>query len=125
MNKVVGGALAVAAGAAHALAVAAEANADTLFGAMAFSENTQAVGWGTGPTWQAAEDAAFRQCSNANLKAFDCDSAAFTPSPGCVAVVSNGTGWAPGTGATKDAATQAANQQLQGGPGQVMSAQCV
>jgi hypothetical protein len=124
MNKVVGGALAVAAGAALALAVSAEANADALIGAMAFSSNTNAVGWGTGPTWQAAEDAAFRQCSTANPTATDCAAAGWTRG-GCVAVVVNDQDWASGVAATKDEAIQQANQHLGGAPGQVISAQCL
>jgi hypothetical protein len=122
MNKVVGGGLAVVAGTALALAVPAEANAATLIGAMAFSQNTQAFGWGTGPTWQAAEDAAFHQCQTANLAAFDCTAVGWIPS-GCAALVSNGQNWVAGRGPTQDAATQDANQQLPGG--QVISAQCL
>ncbi len=121
MNKVVGGAVAVAAGAALALAVSAEANADALFGAMAFSSTTKAVGWGTGPTKQAAQDAAVGQCS---ATAQDCKPAGATQG-GCVAIVANAQNWQSGGGATKDAAIQYANQGLAGGPGQVISAQCV
>ena len=121
MHKVIGGAVAVAAGATLALAVSAEASADALFGAMAFSPTTKAVGWGTGPTKQAAQDAAVGQCS---ANAQDCKPAGATQG-GCVAIVGNAQNWQSGGGATKDTAIQFANQNLPGGPGQVISAQCV
>jgi len=124
MNKVVGGALAVAAGAALALAVSAEANADAPFGAMFFSPNTKAVGWGTGPTRLAAQIAAFGQCAAANPTADDCTSAGWIQG-GCMAIVANDQSYTGGKGATKDAAIQDANQRLPGAPGQVLTVQCV
>jgi hypothetical protein len=122
MNKVVRGTLAVAAGAALALAVPAEANAAPSFGAMAYSPAKGTVGWGTGPTRQAAQDAAYNQCS-ANTD--DCAWAAWT-NGGCVAVVQGvPPGWGGGSGPTKDVAIDAANQAMGGAPGQVLSVQCV
>src|SRR5271163_4544087 len=122
MNKVLSGTLAVASGAALALAMPAEANADRPFGAMAYSPSTNTVAWGTGPTRQAAQDAAYNQCS-ANTE--DCAWAAWTKG-GCAAVVQGAPpGWGGGSGPTKDAAIQAANQNMGGAPGQVLSVQCV
>jgi Domain of unknown function (DUF4189) len=122
MNKVVSGTLAFAAGAALALAVPAEANADPAFGAMAYSPSKNNAVWGTGPTRQAAQDAAYNQCS-ANTD--DCVWAAWT-NGGCAAVVLGGPpGWGGGSGPTTDAAIQSANQNMGGAPGQVLSVQCV
>jgi hypothetical protein len=129
MNKLVSGTTAVVAlavGAALALAVPGQANADGLFGAMTYSPSTGTVGWGTGPTRQAAQDAAYDQCSPS---ADDCTWVAYTqagiPNDGCLALVKNNQNWAGGNGSTKDAAIQAANQKNGGPPGQVLSAQCV
>jgi hypothetical protein len=125
MNKLVGGTTAVvvfAVGAALALAVPGQANADAPWGAIAYSPSTNGANWGTGPTTKAAEDAAYNQCStNAN----DCTAAAWTQT--CAAVVTNNQGWGGGTGATREAAIQNANtaQDLGGAPAQTVLAQCL
>jgi hypothetical protein len=120
MNKLVSGIMAVAAGAALAIAVPAKANADPQWGAMAYSLSTNSAGWGTGPTLEAAQGAANNQCAaNAN----DC-TAAGDIQGGCVAVVSNSQGWAFGTGLTRDAAIKDANTHAPAAT-QVVLAQCV
>lgn len=132
MNKLVSGTMAVTAGAALALAVPAEANADALFGAMAYSPvptpvPTNDVGWGTGPTQQAAIDAAFNQCTAASGNPA-CSLVYLPTDGGCVALVQRTDGeWIGGLGMTKDAATAAARQALGGPPAQqqVVSVQCV
>jgi hypothetical protein len=124
MNKVVSAMAAFTAGAALALAVPAEANADPQWGVMVWSPSQSAnaaVNWGTGPTMQVAKDAAFKQCS-----ASDCAWVGTTQG-GCVALLSNNNGWGGGDGPTKDAAIQGANtdQALGGAPGQVVAIDCV
>jgi hypothetical protein len=123
MHKLVSGTTAVvtfAVGAALALAVPGQANADALWDAMSYSPSSGAVGWGTGPTRQAAQDAAYNQCS---AKANDCAWVGDNQG-GCVALVARGQQWDGGIGTTKDAAIQNANQALGGAPGTVVSAQC-
>ena len=126
-SKVMGGAMALTAGATIALALPAGANAADLFGAMAYSPSTGAFAWATGPTRQAAEDAAYTKCS-ATDNAWDC-AVGYTqsgaPQSGCMAIVSRGAEWGMGADATKDAATAAANQQMGGAPGLVVAAQCI
>jgi hypothetical protein len=119
MNWLLSGATAVVAGAAFALAVPTEANADALWESMAYSPSTNAFGFGTGPTRQAAQDAAYNLCS---ATAGDCQ--AGDTQLGCQAVVTNSQNWAMGDGATRDAAIQTANHNLAGAPGRVVSAQC-
>jgi len=125
MDQVVSATMAVAAAAALALAVPAEANADAPFGSIAYSPSTGAVGWGTGPTWQTAQDAAYAQCTAANANSFDCTAGSNATPGGCMAVIARGEAWEMGGGATKDEAIQVANQRLGGAPGQVVSAQYV
>lgn len=119
MKKVVGAAAVLAAAACW---VPAPANADTAYDAMAYSPSTNVVGWGTGATRQAAQDAAYTQCS-ANTD--DCAWAAYSQGE-CLAVVSNGPNdWGGGHGATEDAAVQDANQSKGGTPGQVVAVKCL
>jgi hypothetical protein len=124
--------MAAAAGAALVLAVPAEAHADNVFGAMAYSPAptpvpTNDVAWGTGPTQQAAIDAAFNQCTATSGNP-GCSLVYLPTNGGCMALVQRTDGeWIGNLGTTKDAAIANARQALGGPPAQqqVVAVQCV